>query len=41
MWDTDMTFLPLVNNYSLVTCTAYSDVREYDLRGQRKAVLNQ
>lgn len=43
IWDTDLTFLTssVPGAYSMVTCTAYGDVREYDTRdGRRKAVIN-
>ena len=40
MWDTDVEWLSKTNNYSLVTCTAYCDIREYDTRGPRKPVVN-
>jgi len=40
IWDTDIEFLSRTNDYSLVTCTAYCDVREYDTRGQRKPVIH-
>jgi ribosome biogenesis protein NSA1 len=36
IWDTSIAYLS--NAYSLVACTAYSDVREYDTRGPRKPV---
>ena len=36
IWDTDMVWL---NSHSLLACTAYSDVREYDTRGPRKPVI--
>ena len=35
-----MTYLSRTNQYSLVACTAYSDVREYDTRCPRKPVHN-
>jgi len=40
IWDTDMEWLSRTNAYSLVTCTAYCDVREYDTRGPRKPVTS-
>ena len=40
IWDTDLTWLPLANAYSLAACTAYCDVREYDTRGKRKPVID-
>lgn len=40
IWDTDIEWLSRTNQYSLVTCTAYCDVREYDTRGPRKPVHN-
>jgi hypothetical protein len=40
IWDTDLVYLSSVNQYSIATCTAYCDVREYDLRGQKKPVIN-
>ena len=39
IWDTDIEWLSRTNQYSVVTCTAYCDVREYDTRGQRKPVI--
>lgn len=38
IWDTDMEWLSRTNTFSLVTCTAYCDVREYDTRSPRKPV---
>lgn len=35
-----MEWLSKSNTYSLATCTAYCDVREYDTRGPRKPVAN-
>jgi len=40
IWDTDVEFLSYLNTHSLATCTAYSDIREYDLRSQAKPVLS-
>lgn len=40
VWDTGLAWLSRTNAYSLVTCTAYCDVREYDTRGPRKPVAN-
>ena len=38
IWDTSVEFLSLCNKWSLVTCTAYCDIREYDTRCPRKPV---
>ena len=38
IWDTSIEWLSRTNNYSLVTCTAYCDIREYDTRSDRKPV---
>jgi len=38
VWDTDLAYLSRTNAYSLVACSAYCDVREYDTRGPRKPV---
>lgn len=40
IWDTSLEYLSRLNPYSLVTCTAYCDVREYDTRCPRKPVTN-
>ena len=40
IYDTGIEFLSRTNDYSLVTCTAYCDVREYDTRGPRKPVIH-
>ena len=40
IWDTDIEWLSRTNTYSMVTCTAYCDVREYDTRGPRKPVYS-
>ena len=40
IWDTDMVWLSKTNAYSLASCTAYCDVREYDTRGPRKPVIS-
>lgn len=39
VWDTDLAFLSRSNSHSLVACTAYSEIREYDTRGPRKPVI--
>lgn len=39
IWDTDMEWLSKSNTYSLATCSAYCDVREYDTRGPKKPVF--
>ena len=39
IWDTSMDYLSRTNAYSLVACTAYSDIREYDTRCPRKPVI--
>ena len=38
IWDTCVEWLSLCNNHSLVTCTAFCDIREYDTRCPRKPV---
>ena len=38
IWDTSIAYLSTLNAYSLVACTAFCDVREYDTRCPRKAV---
>jgi hypothetical protein len=38
IWDTDIEWLSRTNTFSLVSCSAYCDVREYDTRMPRKAV---
>jgi len=40
VWDTSIAYLSKTNGYSLVACTAYCDVREYDTRSPRKPVTN-
>lgn len=40
IWDVDVEWLSRTNAHSLVTCTAYCDVREYDIRRPRKPVMN-
>lgn len=38
IWDTDVEYLSKSNKWSIVTCTAHCDIREYDTRGQRRPV---
>lgn len=38
IWDTSVTYLGRENQHSLVACTAYCDIREYDTRCPRKPV---
>ena len=38
IWDTSIAYLSRENAHSLVACTAYCDVREYDTRCPRKPV---
>ena len=38
IWDTDVEWLSGTNKWSVVTCTAHCDVREYDTRCPRKPV---
>jgi len=38
IFDTSLCYLSRSNNFSLVACTAYCDVREYDTRSPRKPV---
>jgi hypothetical protein len=40
VWDTSIAYLSRTNAYSIVTATAYSDIREYDTRCPRKPVTN-
>lgn len=40
MFDTDVAYLSRTNMHSLVVCTAYSDIREYDPRTGRRPVIN-
>ena len=37
IFDTDVCYL---TNTSVCTCTGYGDVREYDIRGPRRPVIN-
>lgn len=40
VWDADVHWLSRSDRSSIVCCTAYSDIREYDTRGARKSVIS-